>query len=65
MAGRYPTGATGNAEGVPNNAGSGAASAQPGREVWHPEVSYLVLLVIAEYVTLLVLRYVFRHSHGG
>lgn len=50
---------------VPNNGGSGNSAPPPKREVWHPDVSYLVLLVLAEFVALLALRYAFRHVHGG
>lgn len=48
---------------VPNNGGTMAAP--PSSNSAHPTVSYLILLVLAEYAVLLTLRYVFRNSHGG
>lgn len=48
---------------VPNNGGTAGSTQNSGQ--WNPTVSYLVLLVIAEYATLCVLRYVFRSAHGG
>lgn len=53
---------------VPNNGGSGNRG-NPVRKaaglVLDPTTTFLVLLVIAEYVTLVALRRTFKHAHGG
>lgn len=47
---------------VPNNGGT----TNTNRPVsTHPSVTFLVLLVLVEYGSLILLRYVFRSVHGG
>lgn len=48
---------------VPLNGGT--AARQGAEHAWHPTVAFLFLLVIAEYVVMIALRYFFRHVHGG
>lgn len=36
-----------------------------GPNPYHPTTTMLLLLVLAEFVILLLLRFAFRHSHGG
>jgi hypothetical protein len=52
---------------VPNNGGT--SKGNPVRKgigvVLNPTVTFLVLLVLMEYGTLLLLRRTFKHAHGG
>lgn len=45
-------------------AGGAAQQIQAGAQT-HPTVTFLVLLVIAEFAALVALRYCFRNVHGG
>lgn len=64
MAGRYSAGVAASA--TVTDHGNGPAPVRAGSpNSWHPTVAYLMFLVVCEYAALVLLRYVFRHAHGG
>lgn len=44
-----------------NSDGMGVRGSNP----YHPTVAMLLLLVLLEYATIIALRFLFRHTHGG
>lgn len=62
---RFGIMASAGVDAVPNNGGSNLNVRKGVAQSWHPTVAFLMLLVVAEWATLVFLRYTFRHAHGG